>query len=371
MINAITSGKQNSDTIIRHQTNTKTQKTSHQFSALKQNPTKRLQQLLSIDKTKNKRESMITEAYTKTTNSKHMVILNELQKFILDRRRSSSCPASTDQRGRKRETEVTPVEVEDYLWSRRERPRGRTQGAQLKWSTTRTLYGSLLGALRAAPLYGVAVTKADDPGWSRMERYLQKKVYAEPVKFPTPLKLSEVDAIVTLLTAKGERMAAMYMALWWVTAARPQDVLRLKSRNVCILPDGAMTVQFAEGKGVTIRGPYTVFTMSPPQWLHLFRQMPCTPELFPETIRKAVHECTMRTLRAVNGEAEARSVRRGALQSLALTGATDETLLSFSGHKEKKMLYRYLNWGKARAIGSKEGRLAAARAWASQCQIGS
>jgi hypothetical protein len=365
MMTAINNPKQNSEKIIQKQTNTKTQKTSHQFSAInQQNPTKH-QNLLSIDKSI-WRESMITEAYTKTTNSKHMVILNELKKFILARRRSSSCPSSTGPRGLKTGIDVTPIEVEEYLWHRRENPRGRTQGPQLKWSTTRTLYGSVLGALRAAPIYGVEVTKSADPGWNRIERYLQKKTFAEPVKFPTPLKISEVNAIVTLLTAGGEIMGAIYMALWWVTAARPQDVLRLKSQNVCILPDGTMTVQFAEGKGVTIRGPYTVFTMSPPQWLYLFRQMPCTPELFPEKIRKSVHECTMRTLRAVNCDAEARSVRRGALQSLALTGATDETLLSFSGHKEKKMLYRYLNWGKVRTIGSKEGRLAAARAWGDQ-----
>lgn len=45
---------------------------------------------------------------------------------------------------------------------------------------------------------------------------------------------------------------------------------------------------------------------------------------------------------------ELRSIRRGALQTMALAGATDQTLLEFSQHRDPQMLHRYLDWGSTR-----------------------
>ena len=50
-------------------------------------------------------------------------------------------------------------------------------------------------------------------------------------------------------------------------------------------------------------------------------------------------------LKAHNKTFDLRSLRRGALQSLAASGCHSDTLLIFSGHTTKKSLLRYLGWG--------------------------
>jgi len=54
------------------------------------------------------------------------------------------------------------------------------------------------------------------------------------------------------------------------------------------------------------------------------------------------------TLRAATGniKLENRSLRRGALQSLAKAGAPLATMLNFSGHSNVTSLKRYLNFGR-------------------------
>ena len=52
---------------------------------------------------------------------------------------------------------------------------------------------------------------------------------------------------------------------------------------------------------------------------------------------------------------EARSLRRGSLQTLATKGATHEQLMHFSGHKTLASLLRYLNWGSI--VGKRESEL--------------
>jgi hypothetical protein len=65
-------------------------------------------------------------------------------------------------------------------------------------------------------------------------------------------------------------------------------------------------------------------------------------------------------LRRSHPELEQRSLRRGALQTLACApGITDELLMEFSGHTRVATLRRYLNWGKAAPHLQQEMRRAA------------
>ena len=50
-------------------------------------------------------------------------------------------------------------------------------------------------------------------------------------------------------------------------------------------------------------------------------------------------------LRTANPEYSVRALRRGALQAMAKSGASEATLMLFSGHKRVDTLMRYLNWG--------------------------
>ena len=57
---------------------------------------------------------------------------------------------------------------------------------------------------------------------------------------------------------------------------------------------------------------------------------------------------------------EARSVRRGSLQTMALAGVPLETLILYSGHTNEKTLLRYLGWG--HAAGARQRQMADAGA---------
>jgi hypothetical protein len=51
-------------------------------------------------------------------------------------------------------------------------------------------------------------------------------------------------------------------------------------------------------------------------------------------------------LRLGHMELEQRSLRRGALQTMADKGVSEEVMLQFSGHTTVAMLRRYLDWGR-------------------------
>ena len=77
-----------------------------------------------------------------------------------------------------------------------------------------------------------------------------------------------------------------------------------------------------------------------PVWLSIIAEM-----------RKAEVDVVLTALRRISSDLENRSLRRGALQALAISGVDEPTLLLFSGHVLVSTLRRYLAWG---AIGSEK-----------------
>ena len=58
-----------------------------------------------------------------------------------------------------------------------------------------------------------------------------------------------------------------------------------------------------------------------------------------------INASNMKSTYKLTGNLEAKSIRRGALQTLAQAGIPITTLMLFSGHAREQTLLRYLNWG--------------------------
>lgn len=122
-----------------------------------------------------------------------------------------------------------------------------------------------------------------------------------------------------------------------------------------------MMVHFRLGKTVKTRGAYSVFTPFPP---------PEFREEFEKFLRVAVSSKRKWLFEQVQGNhikvalrrahprLEQRSLRRGAIQTLAASGLSDEELLKYSGHTNVQMLRRYLNFGKLTGEGRRLQRQA-------------
>ena len=161
------------------------------------------------------------------------------------------------------------------------------------------------------------------------------------------------DELQHMVEAAPDAGTKLALVLTWICGGRLGDVLHLIRKEVMLSSDfatsGLMQVQFARGKGARFNQPYTVSTFCPELWRALTMQMleRAGPRdwLFPGGEKVFGQLCRM-AVRTVCPAYSVKSLRRGALQLLAKSGATDETLTSFSGHKSVDTLKRYLNWGK-------------------------
>jgi integrase len=140
-----------------------------------------------------------------------------------------------------------------------------------------------------------------------------------------------------------------FVMLLWLSCARKGDVAKLRSGDVQIFANGRTEIFIQEGKGVLARqGKYHIVSHCPPAWLPeltSFLMNHSTPRsrLFHQTMGSS--NCVVDILRTANPSLNCRSVRRGALQTIAADQSVDEeTLLRMSGHRNVKMLHRYLDW---------------------------
>ena len=318
--------------------------------------------------------NLVTEAFGESHQKKHRDLLLELEEFAstaLAVSRTSHMVARRADGG----MTITPHLLQEYLEMRRLHPRGRTHNPGLcKWSHMRTLFGTILGALRDASLYGSTMILAHDPALRRIDRTLTKSSNAEATRLAYAMTPGHVLLVVKLLSMHPPLLALMamvYMCLWYGTSSRPFDALRVQRSLVTshATHNGhpITTVLFMEGKSVTIRGPYSVHTILPRlDLLHcLLRASSATNTmyLFPERFWPRIDTIVLRAMKDVDPRLEKRSVRRGSLQALAMAGADESTLLTFSGHKDAPMLWRYLNWGQMRGRAQITGAAASVAAW--------
>ena len=219
------------------------------------------------------------------------------------------------------------------------------QMATRRWvcTTVRTKLGNLLGANSRTKH---ALFPNSDPQMKDYIKHIDNLCLSHDVKFPFPLNKETATRIAEYLKDKKDDEFLALFALQWSTTARTSDVLLLQKRRMWIA-NTDITVTFIEGKGVKARGsPYTVATATP-FITAVNRQIreSSGPMLFPVESHDRLRDRFRRVLKLFDERLELRSLRRGSLQHMASQGVSLEVLMSFSGHKSRTTLLRYLNWG--------------------------
>lgn len=315
---------------------------------------------------------LISGAWTSRTVAKHKYLLEDFHAYAL-RWASTSDMYRGDAHLDGDTLHVTPRAIDAYLLDRRNNPRTKTRTGEVhtKWSTVQTILGNLLGAIRDSSLIGKRVQIHDSACMLRkIDRTLEKRMRLEPVLFPYPASFGVMTAAAKFLLSQRTpvaQLAALYLKMWHATASRPGDPLLLAARSVQThrthMGRRVWSVTFLEGKGVMIRGPYTVHTVIPDDELLMVTLKICSATLFPPELTDTISSLAISALKTQDARLEKRSVRRGALQELAMTDTEESTLLMFSGHKDAPMLWRYLGWGQKRGRVQRDGAEAAIAAW--------
>ena len=154
----------------------------------------------------------------------------------------------------------------------------------------------------------------------------------------------------------------------WFTGARIGDILPLRRENVkWISSTRELTVTIDAGKVMAKRQPYTVETVISPEFAEMLTEyldvdLKEKDFLFPFTaISRADRLDRLNSaLKQVDPSLSSRSIRRGALQAMALNGRKLEDIMLFSGPKSKNTSLRYLDWGRCFGEGKKLSAKAAA-----------
>jgi hypothetical protein len=213
---------------------------------------------------------------------------------------------------------------------------------------------STQGAFASLPMYSNApwsIHLQSSVDWKHAVKKSAKKANVSAmVNCPVALSLTTYTTCLAQLAknnSEAARKTAAMLALTWRTCARLGCVKQLQREDVVFGGTAAARtccVTFVRGKGVEFRKPYSVFaalSCEEAVWLeevHTHTRPRCF--LFQATSAVEARDA----LRAVDPHMTQRSIRRGALQHLALF--TDKpTLMQFSGHTSVQTLNRYLGWG--------------------------
>ena len=225
----------------------------------------------------------------------------------------------------------------------------RRKRCSWRWATTLRGMAELAGALRNLPVSkGIpAVVLANDAQWAAAIKGVAGKAKSERPRVP---RAATIDEVTRALTLEPKISVRRLLALTWCLCGRTGDVRQLTPEDISWIPDASLgpnplKVTFRRGKTIARRGPYTLNTVIPEHWLPLLGDIRQSTEWI-SGLKEASVPDVLKAIRRANQSLENRSLRRGALQSLAkLAEMTEEILLSFSGHTNLCTLRRYLNWG--------------------------
>ena len=203
---------------------------------------------------------------------------------------------------------------------------------------------SLAGALKILPLYRNAsgLQIMEDPEFACALRAAQKRARETDIRCPKAATFSEIRQAIRM---EGSLPIRVAMALSWCACSRVGDTLKLMTADVTINKEAqTMRLTWRRGKTVGRTQPFTIATKIPQEWADMIERWAATRRtwMFPRTTTTK-HVCD--ALRNANPRLECRSIRRGAIQALAASGATTRTMMLLSGHASEKTLLRYLQWG--------------------------
>jgi integrase len=213
----------------------------------------------------------------------------------------------------------------------------------------------ITGAFSNLPIYTTSALKIDLVSFPEWKAALKTADADAQKAQPTDQVAAEHAQVAQAVEAnlRSDPLTAMALILLWLLCARPGCIIALRRRNLTLEPGGRLRCTFTKGKGVEFRGPYTVATTCPPDWLphleaFLRTRQPHEPlfPLAPGERPGTRHRLMLAALRTADPNLNLRATRRGSLQALAQAGVPLDTVMTFSGHKEQKTLLRYLNWGK-------------------------
>ena len=244
----------------------------------------------------------------------------------------------------KRSGITQPEEVVQLLYKRKEE-------RNWKWSTLRTAFGEVLGALSRPRKFGHSLQwMVSSDTMKDCGHRLDVVVAQEDVKFPHTLTKKEISRAIIYGLERNWKLAVSVLVLAWASAARIGDVLKLQTQDIQATPK-TLKIRFRCGKGVSQRGQaYTVWTAAGP----FFNKVKCMLKIKGPCVsqrqRPTIQQQIRKMLKIGHPQAEWRSVRRGALTMLARSGCDLQTMLNFSGHRRVETLLRYLDWGWEAAV---------------------
>lgn len=173
---------------------------------------------------------------------------------------------------------------------------------------------------------------------------------------------------ITVAVEEEPRLwARVALLLMWLSSARVGCVLQLRVEDLRLETNGNLQLHFAHGKGVRLRGPYTVGCKVTGEWRTLIetylaeRRSAAAPSdlLFPAT-----EECPLprritrllSSIRVAHPAMNLRAMRRGSLQTVASSAeAPIKSVMERAGHTSDRTTRRYLDFGRRDVEAHREG----------------
>ena len=210
-----------------------------------------------------------------------------------------------------------------------------------KGSTLETKMGATAGALRLLPLYAQGrspIIMGQSILWAQAARAAHKRALHQVKRKAVPAAWDVVEKLAQ--DFRGE--AGLLIMASYCSCARVGDACRLRREDVTLDGGGGALVTFRRAKTTMKRGAYAVPMPLP--------QSVMTPVLV-EFIRNArgyifskdAYKNARVILRTVG--LTLHSIRRGAIQRLALGGLAPTEIIKFSGHSSVEALISYLDDG--------------------------
>jgi len=186
------------------------------------------------------------------------------------------------------------------------------------------------------------------PAWKAEISKYKQLAYRMGATRARPATWSDIRMMMDRLQKQNLRDAALWLHTCWVTASRGTSVSKLQPKHVHFglqtwATEETCSLTFCEGKTLKATGPYTLHVEIPSQILDQLRQLRIKRHkhsvLFPPTAQSQVSRCLH------SHGFEIRSIRRGAIQTLANAGVPPAEILHFSRHKDHQGLSAYLDHG--------------------------
>ena len=189
-----------------------------------------------------------------------------------------------------------------------------------------------------AMLTALGATQSHD---LRNLRWLEQESAQVQPKAAPPLRLEHIQAILHAPVSE----AAVAILLTWFLGQRLSDIALLQPNRIRVQSKEFISITFVEGKVIRKIRPYSLFLPVDHFLTTWLLRLASSRTGGTRVFNAALDIETRLLLKAIDETLEARSVRRGGLQMMALSGWPRESILMFSKHASVAMLNKYLDAG--------------------------